>query len=292
MPEKDWKGNTQGTTTMHRMLIGSFRFLPLQFVYLGAEIFVVPFYLLFAHKGYISMYHYFRHIWKESWWKAFWHTYRNHCYFSQVVLDRFYMFAGGKLDVEVSDYDTYLKLENGESGFVILSAHVGCYEAAGYTLTSRRKTFNALVYAGESETVMENRTKIFAEHNIKMIPIRKDMSHLFAMSNALRDGGVVSIPGDRIFGSPKHVECEFLGQKADFPLGPFAVAAQREVPVIAVNVMKVKPKKYKVFIKEIHAEGATIRDRANNLACQYAANLESVIRKFPLQWYNYFEFWK
>ncbi len=291
MPDKDWKGSTQGTTWMHRALMGMFKFLPLRLVYLVAEIFVIPFYLIFSHKGYIAMYHYFHGIWHQPWWKAFWHVYQNHCYFCQVVLDRFYMYAGGEFELQVDDYDKYQKLEEGESGFVILSAHVGCYEAAGYTLTAHNKTFNALVYAGETETVMQNRKRIFDIHHINMIPIREDMSHIFAMSNALSDGDIVSIPGDRIFGSPRHISCDFLGRKADFPLGPFALAVQRDVPVIAVNVMKVKPLKYKVYIENLYPEGKNIREKASSLAHQYVANLEKTIREYPLQWYNYYEFW-
>lgn len=289
---RDWKGSTQGTTTMQRMLISLLKFLPLRLIYLFVDICVVPFYLLFSRKAVRAIYHYFHMIWKEPVLKAVWHVYRNHCSFSEVVLDRFYMYGGGKFKLDVPNYDIYRNLEKGESGFVILSAHVGCYEAAGYTLKAVNKKFYALVYAGETETVMKNRKAIFDRHNIEMIQIREDMSHVFDMSNALRDGNIVSIPGDRIFGSPKHIDCEFLGRKASFPLGPFALAAQREVPVIAIHVMKTAPMTYKCYIKRFHANGRNIRERASSLAVQYAANLGEVIRKYPLQWYNYYEFWK
>ena len=56
----EWKGNTAGSTWMHRTLIASFRIMNLRFVYLGMAVFVVPMYMLFAHQGYITMYHYFR----------------------------------------------------------------------------------------------------------------------------------------------------------------------------------------------------------------------------------------
>ena len=291
MPEKEWKGSTAGTPWMHRWLIRSLRVLPLRFVYAGAVVFVIPFCMLFAHKGYISIYHFFRRRLNQRPLRAFWNTYVNHCHFAQVIIDRFYVYGGGRFDFEIENYDLYLRLAAEPGGFVILSAHVGNYEVAGYTLAAKTKRFNALVYGGEAQTVMQNRSHILTQNNIRMIPIQGDMSHLFAMSNALAEGESVSIPADRIFGSPRHVECSLFGETARLPLGPFAIAAQRDVPVIAINVMKESAKKYHIYIKQLEAEGNTLRERSRNLALQYAKNLEETIKDYPTQWFNYYEFW-
>ena len=291
MPGKEWKGSTAGTPWMHRWLIRSLRVLPLRFVYAGAVVFVIPFCMLFAHKGYISIYHFFRRRLGQKSLRAFWNTYVNHCHFAQVIIDRFYVYGGGRFDFEIENYDLYLRLAAESGGFVILSAHVGNYEVAGYTLAAKTKRFNALVYGGEAQTVMQNRSHILTQNNIRMIPIQGDMSHLFAMSNALAEGESVSIPADRIFGSPRHVECPLFGETARLPLGPFAIAAQRDVPVIAINVMKESAKKYHIYIKQLEAEGNTLRERSRNLALQYAKNLEETIKDYPTQWFNYYEFW-
>ena len=291
MPEKEWKGSTAGTPWMHRWLIRSLRVLPLRFVYAGAVVFVIPFCMLFAHKGYISIYHFFRRRLGQKSLRAFWNTYVNHCHFAQVIIDRFYVYGGGRLDFEIENYDLYLRLAAEPGGFVILSAHVGNYEVAGYTLAAKTKRFNALVYGGEAQTVMQNRSHILTQNNIRMIPIQGDMSHLFTMSNALAEGESVSIPADRIFGSPRHVECPLFGETARLPLGPFAIAAQRDVPVIAINVMKESAKKYHIYIKQLEKEGNTLRERSRNLALQYAKNLEETIKDYPTQWFNYYEFW-
>lgn len=291
MPGKEWKGSTAGTPWMHRWLIRSLRVLPLRFVCAGAVVFVIPFCMLFAHKGYISIYHFFRRRLGQKSLRAFWNTYVNHCHFAQVIIDRFYVYGGGRFDFEIENYDLYLRLAAEPGGFVILSAHVGNYEVAGYTLAAKTKRFNALVYGGEAQTVMQNRSHILTQNNIRMIPIQGDMSHLFAMSNALAEGESVSIPADRIFGSPRHVECPLFGETARLPLGPFAIAAQRDVPVIAINVMKESAKKYHIYIKQLVAEGNTLRERSRNLALQYAKNLEETIKDYPTQWFNYYEFW-
>ena len=289
--EKEWKGRTFGAKWMHLSLIWMMRNLPYSGVYLFVCIFVIPFCMLFSHKGYIAIYHFFVRRRNENMALAFWHTYINHCMFAGIILDRFYTYSGGKLNIEVEDWDLYHNLSDAKDGFVILSAHIGNYEVAGYTLEAESKRFNALVYAGEAETVMENRRKMFENKNRHMIVIKKDMSHLFEMSNALTNGEILSLPADRIFGSNRHYNIDFMGCKAKFPVGPFAIAAQREVAVLAINVMKTGIKKYRIHIKQLQQTEGNIKERAENLACQYANNLENVVNECPIQWFNYFEFW-
>lgn len=182
--------------------------------------------------------------------------------------------------------ETFDKLEKGEAGFLQLSSHVGNYELAGYSLTPHHKTFHALVFAGETETVMASRSRLFAGHKVRMVPVRPDMSHVFILSDALRAGDIISMPGDRIFGSPRSIVCDFLGGKARFPLGPFAMAVQREVPVLAVFVMKASGvKSYKIYVRQLQGG-----DTAELAQC-FATELEHIIKLYPTQWFNFYDFW-
>ena len=262
----------------------------MRLMYGFVAVFVVPFYFLFS-KGYKPMYHFFRNRLGYSPIKSFVWVYRNFCRFSQVILDRFYMYAGGKFDFEIENYHLYKDCAAAEPGFLILSAHVGSYEAAGYTLVATEKRYNALVFSGEAESVMRNREKMFEETNIRMIPVKEDMSHIFVMNSALADGESVSIPADRVVGEQKTVTCDFLGAPAKFPLGPFVLAAQREIVALSIHVMKETAKRYHIFIEQLSNQGNTIREKAANLAQQYASSIESVLRKYPEQWFNYYEFW-
>lgn len=162
----------------------------------------------------------------------------------------------------------------------MLSSHVGCYEMAGYSLVSQNKRFSALVYGGESATIMKNRAKVLAANNIGMITTQEDMSHVFAIHNALSAGEIVSIPADRRFGSKKHVCCQFFGEEAKFPMGAFSVAKAHEAEMLAVFVMKESMRRYRIHIREVHTTQ------------EYATALEEIVRKYPEQWFNYFDFWE
>jgi len=294
LDHEEWRGNTAGKYWMHRMLIGSFKFMNLKFVYLGMAVFVVPFYMLLAHRGYISMYHYFRRR-GFGIWRSFRYVYLNHYRFGQIILDRFATYAGHKFEFDLDGYDVFDKLCHSPEGFIILSSHVGNYELAGYTFKATEKRYNALVFQGEARAVMENRGRLLSPNNIRMIPVSEDMSHIFIMNEALASGEIVSIPADRIFGSPRFITCDLLGSKAHFPLGPYAMALQRKVATIALFVMKESTKRYKVYIRQVKADDRRYSNRtenAQNLAQHFVNELETVLERYPEQWFNYYEFWK
>ncbi len=294
LEHEEWKGNTGGMAWMHRVLIWIFRYVDLRIVYVGMGIFVIPFYMLFAHKGYLSQYHYFRQRHGFGAWKSFRYVYLNHYRFGQIILDRFANYAGRRFTFNLDGYDMFLDLCHGEQGFITLSCHVGNYELAGYAFKATEKRYNALVFPGEAKAVMENRNRMFAKNNIRMIPVKEDMSHVFLLNDALANGETVSIPGDRIFGSPRYVECQLLGASVHLPLGPYAMALQRGVPTITILVMKADTYTYNVRIRRIEADERPYTSRiehATNLAQHFADELEKALLQYPEQWFNYFEFW-
>ena len=289
--DKQWDGTTYGNGLMHRWLIGLLRRIDVRFIYVFAYVFVIPPCLF--RPGFKFIYRFFRERFGQSPVRAFWSTYLNHCLFAQVVIDKFAMYAGKKFDVQIEGNEHFLRLAAQEPGFVQLSSHMGNYEIAGYSLEAETKRFNAIVFYGEKATVMENRNKMFAQTNIRMIPIREDMSHLFEIDRALSDGEIVSIPGDRIWGSPKVLKAEFLGKEARFPMGPFTVAAMRGLDVLAVNVMKVSSKCYRIYVTPLdYDKQAPRRRQTDQLLHNYVAELERLLALYPTQWYNYFDFWK
>jgi len=295
LKSQKWKGDTGGGMLGQRTLIFFFRWWNL---YLGYAILalVVPFYMLFARKGYLSIYHYFRQHFGYSVWKSFLKTYKNHFLFGQVMLDRFAVYAGKKnvFKVEIVGNEHYECLSNVEKGFIMAGSHVGNFEIGGYLLNSTKK-INALIYAGETKTVQNNRYEILNNNNINLIPVLNDMSHLFAVNTALQNGEIVSMPCDRIFGSAKSVECDFLSGKADFPVGAFTLAAHFDVPVVSIFVMKESISNYSIYVKPVSIDNYPIiskREKAEYLTREFVKELENIIRKYPEQWFNFYNFWK
>jgi len=278
---------------MHRTLIGSLRWLDVRLIYVFTSIFIIPVCLLLnLNHSRTTAYRYFRQRLGYGCLRASWYTYVNHCLFAQVVVDRFAVFAGKRFKLDIDGYEYFQQLELETKGFVILSSHIGCYEVAGYSLISKSKRFNALVFGGEKATVMKGRQEALSEHNIRMIPVREDMSHLFIVNEALSNNEIMSMPADRIVGSAKVVKVNFFGETASLPAGPFSVATMNGFDALAVNVMKISAKRYKVYVTRLSYDTqAPRKQQMQQLANCYVEELERRVRQYPSQWFNFYDFW-
>ena len=278
---------------MHRTLIGSLRWLDVRLIYVFTSIFIIPACLLLnLNHSRTTAYRYFRQRLGYGCLRASWYTYVNHCLFAQVVVDRFAVFAGKRFKLDIDGYEYFQQLELETKGFVILSSHIGCYEVAGYSLISKSKRFNALVFGGEKATVMKGRQEALSEHNIRMIPVREDMSHLFIVNEALSNNEIMSMPADRIVGSAKVVKVNFFGETASLPAGPFSVTTMNGFDALAVNVMKISAKRYKVYVTRLSYDTQVPRmQQMQQLANCYVEELERRVRQYPSQWFNFYDFW-
>ena len=278
---------------MHRTLIGSLRWLDVRLIYVFTSIFIIPVCLLLnLNHSRTTAYRYFRQRLGYGCLRASWYTYVNHCLFAQVVVDRFAVFAGKRFKLDIDGYEYFQQLELETKGFVILSSHIGCYEVAGYSLMSKSKRFNAVVFGGEKATVRKGRQEALSEHNIRMIPVREDMSHLFIVNEALSNNEIMSMPADRIVGSAKVVKVNFFGETASLPAGPFSVATMNGFDALAVNVMKISAKRYKVYVTRLSYDTqAPRKQQMQQLANCYVEELERRVRQYPSQWFNFYDFW-
>ena len=145
MEQKNWAGSTYGNGWMHKMLIRSLSAIDVRVLYLFSNIFVVPVCLV-LNRSRKTAWNYFRNIHGFGRLKSAWMTYLNHCKFSEVVIDRFAMYAGRQFDVQVEGMEHFKALESRDEAFLHLSSHIGNYEIAGYTLVSVKKMIHAVVY--------------------------------------------------------------------------------------------------------------------------------------------------
>lgn len=285
---RQWSGKTGGFSWQQRALVAMMRHADIRIFYAVMGL-VIPFYMLFSHKGYLAAYRFFRQRLGYGRIRSFAMVYRNHFRFGQVILDRFAAFSGVRFKAEIRGADLLERLSR--SGAVMMAgSHVGNYEMAGYLLGLEGKPINAVVFAGESDTMMENRRRMLSQHGSRLIPIKDDMSHLLAVNEAIERGEVVSMHADRSMGSAKKTACEFFGGEAMFPTSVHALALRRKIPIAAVFVMKEKAYSYSIYLREICPAGGGMKPE--ECAARFAAELETMVRRYPEQWFNYYDFWQ
>lgn len=283
--ERDWQGKTQGNIGI-KLLFWFFKIFPLSIGYFLLW-FVIPFYIVFARKGYKSIYYYFRYRLKLPPLKAFFKTFSNHYIFGQILLDRAALFAGKKnvFKFTVEGNETLTKLIDEGKGAIILSSHIGNFEIAGYLFNMGNTKMYGLIYGGENPNWQKFRNEILNRNNIYPIPISTDLSHIFTLSKAIKEGNYVGMPGDRSFLGTRVQSCCFLDKPASFPTGAFLMAEKLKVPILAFFVMKSSTFSYKIYIKEIKAENTPQKVE------RFVNEIETRLKEYPEQWFNFYDFW-
>ncbi len=291
MPQ-DWTGQTGGTKWMQQSLIVLFRYIDVRIIYAIMAI-VIVFYMIFRPYQYIAIYKYFIKCHNYTPLRAVFAAYTNYYMFGQAILDRFAAYAGKKYNFILEDKNIEKTYNNTEEGLLVIASHIGNYELAGYSFFSSNKDMHIIAFDGETETIMKNRLAMFNANNIHIIPIKKDLSHVFSIYEALTKGDIVSIHGDRMMDAMKELKCNFFNKQASFPIGPFQIAAVINKPIITMFVMKDKWNTYHIYSFFLKANYELKKEeRIADLAQQYAKHIEEVICKYPHQWFQFYDFWK
>jgi predicted LPLAT superfamily acyltransferase len=288
-----WKGKTGGGEFGQRFLLFIFKYVKVTVIY-PVLVLVIPFYFLFGRKGRKAIYFYFHSILGYSPAKAFFATFKNHYIFGKIVLDKFALAAGraDQFKIDVDLLDLFNEMSEAPEGCVVAGSHVGNFELCGHAMKQDKKAINSIVYDGESIDLQRSRQKSLDSYNVHLVPIKEDMSHIFAVKSALERGEFVTVVCDRISGSNKFLNIDFMGKPAKFPLGPFVLAASSNVKMISIFIIKQKGLHYKSFVFPLDGDkDGTVMDNAKALATSYVRSLETILWHFPHQWFNYYQFW-
>lgn len=82
---------------------------------------------------------------------------------------------------------------------------------------------------------------------------------------------------------------ELLGETALFPAGTFLIASRLQASIAFVYVMREPNKHYHLYTRR----APKIKNRdAQGVLNAYTENLQSMLKKYPYQWFNFFDFWK
>lgn len=287
-----WKGKSKGTILGYRIFVWCIRNIGIRSAYFVLY-FVAFYYFLFEKKSN----HYYRYYFQKRLGYGFWQTklflFQSYFTFGQTLIDKTAISAGlrEKYTYEFDGIQNLRDLLNDKKGGVLISAHIGNFEIAEHFFADIDFDCQInLVTTDQEVTVIKEYLESVSVKatNMKFIYVKDDMSHIFEINEALSNNELICFTGDRYFEGSKFLEAELLGKTAKFPAGPFMIASRLGVPVVYVYVMKEENLHYHLYARV--AQNVKKRD-AQGLLNSYTQNLEMMIRKYPLQWFNYFDFW-
>lgn len=283
-----WQGKSRGNALGYKIFIWILRNLGVGVAYFVLR-FVALYFLFFSPKAFKANYFYFNKIQQFSPLKSVRSIYSNFYVFGQIILDKVAILAGLG---DRYNFDTKLevnlhKMADDNKGGILISAHLGSWEVAGSLLSTLSKPVNIVMFDEEHEKIKESLDTTIGERKFKIIAVKEDFSHIIAISKALRNKELICIHGDRYIEGGKTLTAEFMGYPAKFPAGPFQLATKLKVPYSFVYAFKESGKKYRFY----STPGKINTGKSQDLLNAYVKSVEEKLKAYPLQWFNYFQFW-
>jgi predicted LPLAT superfamily acyltransferase len=293
---KHWSGTGQlrGGASGIRFFVTALRILGLRLTY----ILTVPpaIYFSFASPDVAATMDYHRRVFGNvPWWKRRWLVFKHFLSFGRALIDRTAILAGNTKDFSYSfDGEQHVRDALAEGrGVLLLTAHFGNWEAAGQLLNRLNVPVNVTGFDLEDAGI---RSVLDEASNAKFrfLPLTGSPTDLVALVAALKRGEIVAMLGDRAYGSPT-ASVPFLGGTASFPIGAYVMAAVANAPLVHVFSLREPRGHYHFFgfpPQRPHMPARRQRDAAmREYAVHYSRDLESVLKRDPFQWYNFFPFW-
>jgi predicted LPLAT superfamily acyltransferase len=288
-----WQGKSRGGSFGYRFFICLIRRWGIRFAYFFL-IFVVIHFIPFAPLATKSNWKYFHKIQGFGFFKTIRMLYLNYYRFGQTLIDKLAVRSGlhEKYQYEFENYDIFLdKLDHSSKGLILIGAHVGNWEIGGNFFGNYAKKINIVMYDSEYQKIKKVLDKNLNPQTHKIIPIlESDFTHIYQIKDALENNEYVCFQGDRYVGEKSAKTVNFMGHPAHFPIGPFLLAARFEAPVVFYFSMREKGMKYRFIFEfaEVKSKGKQAIDELLNL---YVSSLEKILKNYPEQWFNYYDFW-
>jgi KDO2-lipid IV(A) lauroyltransferase len=193
----------------------------------------------------------------------------------------------------VRDLEPIRRAQDAGKRVILMTAHLGNWEL-GSVLAGQAGLPLAVVYVpdefGEAER-FRSHLRSFGE--LEEIPIHPDdrLSSLPVL-RAFEAGKVVALQGDRDW-NDRGVEASFLGAPARFPIGPFHLARMTRAVLMPVFIAYAPDYRFEIELGEpIEVERTADREGdARRALAQWIPVLERAVRRWPTQWYTFYDFW-
>jgi predicted LPLAT superfamily acyltransferase len=212
------------------------------------------------------------------------------------LIDRYCLLSGDhKFDFEVYGYDRLKTLMAGSGkGFILLTAHVGNWQAAMTCLEKFSRDVYLLMRPEDNRAVKEMLDIDSDREMVKIISPDSFLGGVVEMVNAINAGNIVSIMGDRSYGHSS-IEVPFMGEMVRFPYGAFNIAVATRCPVVVFLSAKIAARKYFVDISNIieppSGERGKKMEAIRARVGEFAHILEGFVDRYPLQWYMFSDIW-
>ena len=217
--------------------------------------------------------------------------------FASTIHDRIYLLNDrfDLFDIEVIGAEALLVSLERQPGALLIGGHLGSFEVLRAVGRGRAGLKVAmLMYAENARKINATLAAINPAATEDIIELGR-MDSMLQARDRLDQGYLVGMLADRGLGDDVTVDCEFLGEMAPFPVGPWRMAAMLRRSVFFMTGLYLGGNRYRIHFEPLADFSATPRaDIAAAIAAaqrHYAGRLAHYCRLAPYNWFNFFDFW-
>ena len=220
--------------------------------------------------------------------------------FSLALIDKFAIWTGKiKLEqVVLHNLELVDQMVANKQGGIIAISHLGNFEICHALSQSHPGVkLTVLHHTKHAEKFNQVFNQYTNKSTVQMLQVT-DMDAALAvqLSEKIEHGEFIAIAADRVpINNPSAiVACEFLGEPANFPRGPYILANALAVPMLLLICIK-QQGIYHIYFETLSEGGKVKRFEREafirKTAERFAKRLEYYTCKAPLQWFNFYDFW-
>jgi predicted LPLAT superfamily acyltransferase len=226
---------------------------------------------------------------------------RHFASFAECILDKLLLWCGlfDTSSVELRGLDPILRQISTKRGGLLICCHLGNLELCR-VMSTMQTGLKLTVLTHTKHAVKFNQllAQLNPQSQLNLMQVTElTPATAVLLSEKINQGEFIAIAGDRIPVAPKPrvAFARFFGAMAPFPVGPYILASLFQCPVYLLFSLRTDGGtaiQFELFREEIRLPRKNRNDALAALVDDYAARLEGNCRRAPLQWFNFFDFWR
>ncbi|MCD6426674.1 MAG: lysophospholipid acyltransferase family protein [Caldisericaceae bacterium] len=215
--------------------------------------------------------------------------------FALNITDYFLLFTWNKENwqdfAELNGVDKKMKeLASSGKGVMVSTAHIGNWEVAGFIVGYMGYKAHGIGLPQPNKKVDELYREVRRKGNLFVHPFKGGAIGVY---KALKRGEIATIVSDRDI-NKDGVPVQFFGRCVTFPKGGAVLAYRTGAKAVFGCAIRVADGKYRAFLEpEIIVENRNSEEEfVKEYVQKFASILESYIRKYPDQWFHFFDYFE
>ncbi|MEC4747039.1 hypothetical protein [Methylomicrobium sp. Wu6] len=228
-------------------------------------------------------------------------SFRHFISFANAIIDKLAAWSGAltRADVQYHRRNEIIAQIRKGQGVVLLGSHLGNLEVCRVIADFDKSLhINVLIHNKHAQKFNRLLKQTSDSSQLNLIQVTEITAATSMLLQDKIDGGeLVIIAADRSLpGSQQHVtKVNFLGGEALMPQGPFILAGLLKCPIYTVFCLKQQGKHviyFDHFSDMLNFPRKTREQAIQQITQRYAERLQTYCLKEPLQWFNFFDFWR